>query len=231
MRKCRNCGVEKPLGDFGADRRAVDGCKAKCRPCEKAYNLAWQRANRDHVRAKNAAWVKANPEKKRAIESRRDPAKISAYQRSERGRRLGRERKRREYERRRQAILARSSAWNKANRHKIRERTSTPHRRLHGNVSRAIRAAIRLNKDGRGWESLVGYTRSDLIGHLEKQFAPGMTWDNYGQWEIDHIRPRSSFSFTTAEEPQFKECWALTNLQPLWMSDNRKKHARYEVAA
>jgi hypothetical protein len=58
-----------------------------------------------------------------------------------------------------------------------------------------------------------------------------MSWGNYGQWEIDHIRPRSSFSFQTAEDPQFMECWELSNLQPLWMSANRSKHAKYKVAA
>lgn len=95
----------------------------------------------------------------------------------------------------------------------------------------AVRAAIRLNKAGRGWESLVGYTRADMVTHLEKQFSGGMSWENYGAWEIDHIRPRASFKFTTAEDREFKACWALSNLQPLWMVENRRKSSHYEAAA
>jgi hypothetical protein len=141
------------------------------------------------------------------------------------------ENKRLQYQRRREVLLARVKAWAKVNSHKKRAYQSQAHMRIHSNVSRAIRAAIRLNKAGRGWESLVGYTRADLVRHLEGQFTDGMSWGNYGQWEIDHIRPRSSFSFQTAEDPQFMECWELSNLQPLWMSANRSKHAKYEVAA
>src|SRR3546814_3330220 len=44
-------------------------------------------------------------------------------------------------------------------------------------------------KNGRSWEILVGYTVADLMAHLERQFLPGMSWDNRGEWHIDHIRP------------------------------------------
>lgn len=230
-RACSACGETKSLDQFGKDKRAADGCKGKCRLCEKAYMLAWQRAHRESLNIRNAAWAKANPEKKRACSARRDKGKRTAYARLEHVKARARAKKREEYARRRDEILARCKAWSKTNRHKRRAYASQPHMRLHSNVSRAIRAAIRLNKSGRGWESLVGYSRADLVAHLERLFTEGMSWENYGAWEIDHKRPRSSFSFTTAEDQQFKECWALTNLQPLWMPDNRRKHARYEAAA
>lgn len=75
---------------------------------------------------------------------------------------------------------------------------------------------------------VVGYTLSDLVGHLESQFVPGMSWDNYGLhgWHIDHIRPVSSFDLT--EDDQVVECWALSNLRPLWAADNWSKGARYQ---
>jgi len=62
--------------------------------------------------------------------------------------------------------------------------------------------------------------------HLEKQFKDGMTWDNYGDWHIDHIRPISSFNFKSYEDKEFKECWDLNNLQPLWAEENIRKHNR-----
>jgi hypothetical protein len=41
-----------------------------------------------------------------------------------------------------------------------------------------------------------------------------------------HIRPVSSFTFTSADDTEVKACWALTNLRPLWKRDNLTKHAR-----
>ena len=95
----------------------------------------------------------------------------------------------------------------------------TVHRRMKAMISNALRGL----KNGRSWPVLVGYTVDDLMRHLERQFLPGMTWANRGQWQIDHIRPASSFVFETSHDPQFRECWALTNLRPLWTHENRKK--------
>ena len=37
------------------------------------------------------------------------------------------------------------------------------------------------------------------------------------------IIPKSAFNFETAEDADFKKCWALENLQPLWAKDNLRK--------
>lgn len=79
-------------------------------------------------------------------------------------------------------------------------------------------------KKRRGWESLVGYTLEDLRCHLERLFLPGMTWQNMGHWHIDHVRPVSSFNITNCDDLAFRECWSLSNLQPLWAVDNLKKY-------
>jgi hypothetical protein len=57
-----------------------------------------------------------------------------------------------------------------------------------------------------------------------------MNWDNYGSggWEIDHIRPVSSFRFESTDDPEFRDCYALSNLQPLWRKDNMRKGARWQ---
>ncbi len=79
------------------------------------------------------------------------------------------------------------------------------------------------NKNGQHWEDLVGYPLADLMKHLEKQFANGMTWENYGKWHIDHIIPISAFNFTLPKHLDFRKCWALKNLQPMWAKDNKEK--------
>lgn len=84
---------------------------------------------------------------------------------------------------------------------------------------------IRQGKAGKSWVSVVGYSREELMTHLERQFLPGMSWENYGRngWHVDHIRPVTSFVFDSVDDPQFRACWALENLQPLWEPDNIRK--------
>jgi predicted ATP-dependent protease len=74
---------------------------------------------------------------------------------------------------------------------------------------------------------LLGYSLEELTNHLESKFTTGMTWDNYGEWHVDHKRPIASFGFTSADDDEFKQCWCLDNLQPLWEVDNLSKGARY----
>jgi hypothetical protein len=107
-----------------------------------------------------------------------------------------------------------------------------PNKRLHRLISRNINKSLRSNhlrKSYRKWEDLVGYTLEELKKHLEKQFDKNMTWENRGSyWHIDHIKPQSLFKFTSVDDPEFKECWALSNLQPLEAIANIKKSNKYE---
>lgn len=48
-----------------------------------------------------------------------------------------------------------------------------------------------------------------------------MSWDNYGDWHIDHRKPCSLFDLSKKSE-QLK-CFNYTNLQPLWAIDNLRK--------
>lgn len=91
------------------------------------------------------------------------------------------------------------------------------------NFSRRMRKSLNGLKDGMSWTKLVDYDLIDLKNHLEKQFTEGMSWDNYGEWHIDHKIPISKFNITSVEDDDFKKCWALDNLQPLWGLDNIKK--------
>ena len=103
-------------------------------------------------------------------------------------------------------------------------------RRLSNNVACQVRKALRargMKKSKRTFPSL-GYDVHQLASHLESQFVEGMSWDNMGEWHIDHVRPKSTFTFTSMNDPEFKACWALENLQPLWATDNLSKGAKWE---
>jgi hypothetical protein len=99
-------------------------------------------------------------------------------------------------------------------------------RRLSQTLKCAISRSLKTKKGGRHWETLVGWTLSDLMNHLAKQFKPGMSWDNYGEWHIDHIVPLSSFNMSSFESIDFSRCWSLKNLQPLWRTENLSKPKR-----
>ena len=80
-------------------------------------------------------------------------------------------------------------------------------------------------KAGRAWEALVGYSLEDLQQNMEKKFKKGMSWNNYGRkgWHIDHKIPMTAFNYSTPQDIDFKKCWALGNLQPMWWEENMKK--------
>ncbi len=76
--------------------------------------------------------------------------------------------------------------------------------------------------------SLAGYTLDQLMIHLERQFKRGMTWSNYGKagWHVDHIQPKICFKYASAADVEFKQCWELSNLRPMWGQDNIRKGSK-----
>lgn len=75
----------------------------------------------------------------------------------------------------------------------------------------------------RAWQALVGYTITDLRTHVESLFQAGMTWDNYGEWHLDHIVPKYFFRYASESDLMFKACWSLPNLTPMWGNENVAK--------
>lgn len=72
---------------------------------------------------------------------------------------------------------------------------------------------------------LFGYTPEDLINNIKLKLKDGMSYENYGLWHIDHIKPLSSFDLSKEEE--IKKAWHFNNLQCLWAIDNLRKSNRY----
>lgn len=74
-------------------------------------------------------------------------------------------------------------------------------------------------------EKHLGYGKQDFIDHIDKQLAASswMTYDNWGRpkfpgdkkWQLDHTKPKSSFTYTNFSDSEFRDCWSLTNLSPL----------------
>ena len=85
---------------------------------------------------------------------------------------------------------------------------------------RRVLLATNTEKSGQTFES-VGYSSDEFKAHIEKQFTDGMSWDNYGEWHIDHITPVAEFIRQGEIDP--KVINALPNLMPLWASENISK--------
>ena len=60
------------------------------------------------------------------------------------------------------------------------------------------------------------------MSHIEKQFTKNMSWENYGEWEIDHIIPSSLYDLKNKDN--ISKCWNLDNLRPLSKIDNNIKN-------
>lgn len=86
---------------------------------------------------------------------------------------------------------------------------------------RRLNNAVKGKSKSKETTELIGCTIDELLLHLENQFTEGMTWDNYGDWHIDHIISCASFNFELEEEQ--KQCFHYSNLQPLWAEDNINK--------
>ena len=97
--------------------------------------------------------------------------------------------------------------------------------KLISNFRTAIYQVLKENnveKNGHYFEVLK-YTPEELITHLENQFKDGMTWDNYGEWHVDHLRPISLHNIQEIGDEEFMKCWSLSNLQPMWGEENIRK--------
>lgn len=75
------------------------------------------------------------------------------------------------------------------------------------------------------YEREVGYTQAEFIKHIESKFKPGMNWGNRSQWHIDHIKPLSVFLREGVTDIRIIN--ALSNLQPLWASENLEKYNKW----
>lgn len=73
-------------------------------------------------------------------------------------------------------------------------------------------------------QKMIGCSWVELQEHIQAQFTKDMTWDNYGDWQIDHIIPLGS---SIDKDEMIKLCHFI-NLQPMWKEDNLAKKNKYE---
>ncbi len=102
-------------------------------------------------------------------------------------------------------------------------RRGKPRHKIDMSFRQRITGVLKEKYKSKSFEKIFGYSKEVLKAHLERQFEEGMSWKNFGKWHIDHIVPVSNFNYSSHTEDDFKFCWALSNLRPLWASENYKK--------
>lgn len=196
MKLCRRCGEGKPLDAFHADASRKDGRVSYCIPCAAAKRSEYYRANTERLKAASREYHAQNnrTEEKKA--------------------------KRRAYHKSRVKDLAARRVSH------ARRYADDPLYRMQHIMRAMMRRHIRIacgDKIGTTQQAF-GYTPAQLSARMETQFKPGMSWSNYGEWEIDHKVPLSRMLAKGEARPHVVN--ALANLQPMWKFDNRSKGAR-----
>jgi len=249
-KQCKKCRAEREAQYRSANKEKIAGEKAQYRSANKEKiaerNAQYYSANKEKLVERQAQYRSANKEKiaeQKAQYYSANKEKIAeqnARYRSANKEKIA-EREAQYRSANKEKIAEQKAQYRSANKEKIAERNAQyvnkrlktdPRFKLDNNFSRSIRDTLKninSSKNGRSWESLVGYSVQQLKEHLEKQFKPEMNWENHGTyWHIDHKRPKSWFNYDSAEHPDFKQCWALENLQPLEATENMKKGNKFE---
>lgn len=98
----------------------------------------------------------------------------------------------------------------------------SPHTHLKGIVRARVRNALNNNKNKKSIEYL-GCTIEEFRNHITSKFIEGMSWNNYGEWEIDHIVP-IMYKNPSLDDVIKRLHWK--NTQPMWKFDNQSKGNR-----
>jgi len=161
---------------------------------KKVSDKKWREKNKEYVKENHKKWYEENKEKwNEYIKEYRDKNKDKIRK------------VKRNYEKTRKA--------------------NDPLYKLIANFRTAIYTVLKennLNKYGHYFE-ILQYSPEELVGHLENQFVNGMSWENYGEWHVDHKLPITYFNFKEVGDEEFLKCWGLDNLQPMWGDENIKK--------
>ena len=202
MKLCNKCLISKPLASFNKRIGTSDGRQYSCKDCNKQYYLVNAEKEREYTRT----YYASNKEEIRHA-------------------RLANSESLREYARQYYLRNKRTLISKKVARDAVRILVDVEFKlkkRLRGRMYYALKKGF---KSGSTVNDL-GCSVAELKRHIESQFQLGMTWENHGQWHIDHIKPLSKFNLHKRVE--FLKACHYTNLRPLWAMDNWKKSNRIE---
>lgn len=198
---CTSCKIEKDFSEFQV-RSDTGQHRKQCFDCRSAQRKNRYIVNKDYENHNAMVRYFANHEQEK--EKRKD------Y-----------------YRKNKDAHKIRMLKWKQENPEKYKEfaakSSANQRKKPYYKYREMLRSLIR--RLGSNDKNLLGYSVEEFKADFEQKFKYGMTWDNYGEWEIDHIKPVVQFYKEGVCDPKIVN--ALSNLQPLWKSENRKKSSKY----
>lgn len=183
----------------------------RCKEHVRQHGIEYREKNKDSIKEKKAIWYKKNREsvlERVLLRAKGKKVEISEYQK--------------QYREINRDILNEKRADYQ------RERAKTD---IQFRLSRYLRTGLYLAiqrqtgerkkpEQGSGVRDL-GCTLEEFKVYIAKKFKDDMSWDNYGEWHLDHIRPVSRFDLL--DPAQRKEAFHYSNYQPLWANENLAK--------
>jgi len=250
-KRCSLCKETKPYDLFNKRSCEKDGYNYYCRDCSRAklrkfqkenpekskkWSNDWKRNNRDKENAYRRNFYSKYPEVIKAQNKRHTDKHIDKIKVRQKNYRLNHIEEAKEYLAKwyidhNEEVKLKTKQWAIDNPEKVKiydkrkrkKKMSKPMGRLNRNMSFRIWTCLKTLKASRSWKEFVSFTIVELRDHLEKQFTKGMSWDNYGEWHVDHKIPLAAFIFQLPTDDEFKKAWALSNLQPMWGIENVQK--------
>jgi len=236
IKVCSKCSEVKSIDEFHKCKAHKDGHKSECKECTKIRTKNYYNKNSELCKDRNRKWIRNNKDKWDSINknyriNNKEKCSLATKKWQEENPVKVKEINILNHTKNKDKEAEQHKIWAENNPDKIRKYSNDRYYRnkdkmdakINKNISKHMWESLKGNKNGRHWELLVGYTLEQLMINLEKKFTKGMNWNNYGAWHIDHIIPISLWKFTSYEDREFKQCWSLANLQPLWAFDNLSK--------
>lgn len=211
---CNKCKIEKPISDFSKKNKLKDGTQRYQSICKECFNKndAVRRSTDEYKKYKKEYGHTYHIENNEKISNNKKEYHIKNKEKILK--------KKKEYRNENKDKI--KEYFNK-NKDKIRNAQRT-YRKKYPHIVAWRRILYRTlyylgtKKEGHT-QDILGYSAVQLKHRIESQFVEGMHWGNYGEWEIDHIRPLTSFDMNS--DPSIVN--SLDNLQPLWKEDNMSK--------
>ncbi len=226
MKTCKRCKETKPLCAFSKNSKAKDKLQYVCKDCSKAITDEWKANNPEKYAAKKK---RDNANREYSSEKSKEYRQNAILKNPEKE--LNRSKKR--WADNKEDMSKKHKEWAEKNREYLREKAKRRYHTKKDDITFKLRHTLRTrinkyitSKSG-SHVSDLGCSIPELKAHLESQFQDGMTWENHGDWHIDHIRPLASFDLS--DRDQFLTACNYKNLQPLWAVDNIRKGAKYEI--
>lgn len=203
MKTCSKCKIEKELELFSKDKNRKDGLKPQCKSCAKVY----REINNKYIQIYKKEYYIINKESiAKSQEEYRNKNKDYIKEYNKNYKKLNRE-KIKEYEYNR----LKTNQLYKFN-HNVRNLISNSFKRNNNKFKKYTKTEI-----------ILGCTVLEFRNYIESKFTEYMTWENQGEWHLDHIKPLA----LAKTEKEVIELNHYTNFQPLWAIDNLKKGAKY----